>query len=167
MKIGRHTPKNQPYYVWLLALVFTCLGLQWIRDVQAKGYFTVKGGGVNSGTFVAIIVVLGFGLSLLSYCIIGWFNENNHKALLSVAKRLSAIEKSAVAIGFVFVVVGTYIIFHPKDMYVFSFYPERYKFHLGPPNPPEHVSEQRSQTYGGVAILIGVGFGWLGLYRRK
>ena len=31
----------------------------------------------------------------------------------------------------------------------------------------EHVSKTRARVYGGMSLFIGIGIGWLALYRRR
>ena len=81
-------------------------------------------------------------------------------------RRLTTIEKSAVALGVVFIVVGAYMIIHPQEGMVSHPGPYRYQGVLGP-NQPEHISKRGSQIYGGLAVVVGGGITWLAFYRGK
>jgi uncharacterized protein YjeT (DUF2065 family) len=78
-------------------------------------------------------------------------------------RRLTTIEKSAVALGVVFVVIGAYMTVHPAEGFVFH---PGYKYRTGT-NQPEHVSKSGSQIYGGLAVVMGCGICWLAFYRDK
>jgi hypothetical protein len=81
-------------------------------------------------------------------------------------KRLTGIEMSAIALGLLFVIVGASMIVYPGEGIVFHPAPPRYGVLLGP-NQPEHVSKRRSQIYGGIAVVIGIGITWLAFYRGR
>lgn len=81
-------------------------------------------------------------------------------------KHLTTIEKSAVVIGLVFIVVGAAVIIHPTEGPVFHPGPYKYRAMLGP-NQPEHVSKRGSRIYGGIAVAMGAGISWLGFYRGR
>ena len=79
-------------------------------------------------------------------------------------RRLTTIEKSALALGLLFVAAGAFLIVHPVEGVVFHPGPDRYRAILGP-NQPEHVSKRGSQIYGGIAVVVGAGITWLAFYR--
>ena len=81
-------------------------------------------------------------------------------------KRLTKIEKSAVALSLVFVVVVAYMIIRPSEGTIFHPGPVKFGAMLGP-NQPEHVSKRGSQIYGGIAVALGVGISCLAFYRGK
>ena len=81
-------------------------------------------------------------------------------------KRLTTLEKSAVALGLLFVVGGAYMIVHPTERMIAHPGSGRYGALLGP-NQPEHVSRRGSQIYGGIAVVMGGGIAWLAFYRGR
>lgn len=67
------------------------------------------------------------------------------------------------AFGFVFILVGAYMIVHPKEMLVLHPGPDKALLRK---NQPEYVSRTGSRIYGGLAVMMGVGISWLASYRR-
>lgn len=65
-------------------------------------------------------------------------------------------------LGFVFIVFGVYVIFHPRETFVL--HPGTNRFGLGTAGP-EKVSKRGSQIYGGLAAVMGGGLCCLACYR--
>jgi len=81
-------------------------------------------------------------------------------------RRLTTIEKSTLALGFVFIAVGMYMLIQPQEGMVPHPGPYKYQSSLGP-NPPEYVSKRGQQIYGGIAVVLGGGITGLASYRGK
>jgi hypothetical protein len=80
-------------------------------------------------------------------------------------KRLTPLEKSALALAMLFFIAGAGMIIFPQDSFII--HPGYDNFGLGRWNWEEHVSRRRSQVYGGLAVLAGVGIACLILMRKK
>lgn len=82
-------------------------------------------------------------------------------------RRLTTIEKGTLTLALVFVVIGVCMIVHPTEMFMFHPVGSNARNLLGPAPSLSHVSEQEVQLYGGIAVLMGIGIGWLALYRPR
>jgi hypothetical protein len=82
-------------------------------------------------------------------------------------KRLSGVEKSALVLSAIMILIGGLLVIHPIEMNIPHPGDPRYHGVLGPNETPEHVSKERARIYAGVAVAVGIGIGWLGIYRPK
>lgn len=75
-------------------------------------------------------------------------------------RSLSTIEKCALALAAVFVLVGLYTIVRPSDRWVI--YPGAPWSDVAPGMPAwaEYVSKGRSRVYGLISVAMGIGMGW-------
>ena len=82
-------------------------------------------------------------------------------------RKLSSIEKGALLLSAVFVIVGTALLIYPIEGYVF--HPTESGGGSGIPAPvgntDEVLTKGKSRVYGGMAIVLGIGMGWLVLRR--
>jgi hypothetical protein len=76
------------------------------------------------------------------------------------------MEIGAAVAGLVFIIVGVDMIVWPTEMMMTPDGPGRYKSILGS-DKVVHVSKTGSQVYGGLSVLMGVGVGFLALYRGR
>ena len=76
-------------------------------------------------------------------------------------RRLTTIEKSAVALGLAFVAVGVFMIVYPTEDLVFHTVPDKHRAN----HQPEVLSKLSSQIFGGIAVVVGAGITWLACYR--
>jgi hypothetical protein len=78
---------------------------------------------------------------------------------------LSSTEKGVLVMSVIFIIVGIASLFYPLEGYLH--HPSDTGGLLPPTNTAEHFTKSKSRIYGGVAILFGIGLGWLVLYRPK
>ena len=78
-------------------------------------------------------------------------------------RKLSPIEKGALVLSAIFIIGGIAAVVQPIEGY--THHPSDTGGLLPPTNTQEHLTKSRSRVYGGVAILLGIGIGWLALYR--
>ena len=79
-------------------------------------------------------------------------------------RRFTAIEKSAIALGLLFVVFGACMLIHPMETNALHLGMNGFTWRTA---QLEHVSKRGSKIYGGIAIVLGGGIISLACYRGK
>jgi uncharacterized protein YjeT (DUF2065 family) len=79
----------------------------------------------------------------------------------STMRRLNGNELGVLLIASVFIICGAVLLIHPTEMTMVHQEYKRLRASF------EHVSEEESQVYGAVAIILGSGLVWMVFYGRR
>jgi len=82
-------------------------------------------------------------------------------------RRFNAVEKGALLLACVFIIIGAYSTIYPAEMRVPHPGSGRYQPLIGQDPPAEHVSREKARLYGIISIAFGIGIGCLVFYHPR